>query len=176
MNINEYSFSSLFGEHTASDGKQFEIKEIEIPIIQRDYAQGRKNDDAVSRVRERFLDAILNAIKVNRHLTLDFVYGEIEKSKFLPLDGQQRLTTLFLLHWYASKKENIADEDCAFLGKFTYYTRPSSRDFCSKLVNFSPSFSCEISDEIINQSWFQYQWQNDPTIKGMLVMIEAIHA
>ena len=57
MNINEYSFSSLFGKHTAADGKQFEINEIEIPIIQRDYAQGRKSD-AVSRVRERFLDTI----------------------------------------------------------------------------------------------------------------------
>ena len=36
MNINEYSFSSLFGKHTAADGKQFEINEIEIPIIQSD--------------------------------------------------------------------------------------------------------------------------------------------
>ena len=180
MNINEYSFSSLFGKHTAADGKQFEISEIEIPIIQRDYAQGRKSD-AVSRVRERFLDTILDAVNDNRHLTLDFVYGEIETdkdtkfSKLTPLDGQQRLTTLFLLHWYASKKEDIADEDSAFLGKFTYYTRPSSRDFCLKLVGFSPDFKSVISKEIINQSWFQYQWLNDPTINGMLVMIDAIH-
>lgn len=180
MNINEYSFSSLFGKHTAADGKQFEISEIEIPIIQRDYAQGRKSD-AVSRVRERFLDTILDAVNDNRHLTLDFVYGEIETdkdtkySKLTPLDGQQRLTTLFLLHWYASKKEDITVEDCAFLGKFTYYTRPSSRDFCLKLVGFSPDFKSVISKEIINQSWFQYQWLNDPTINGMLVMIDAIH-
>ena len=180
MNINEYSLSSLFGKHTAADGKQFEINEIEIPIIQRDYAQGRKSD-AVSRVRERFLDTILDAVNDNRHLTLDFVYGEIETdkdtkySKLTPLDGQQRLTTLFLLHWYASKKENIADEDCDFLGKFTYYTRPSSRDFCMKLVGYAPDFKSVISKEIINQSWFQYQWLNDPTINGMLVMIDAIH-
>lgn len=180
MNINEYSFSSLFGKHTAADGKQFEISEIEIPIIQRDYAQGRKSN-AVSRVRERFLDTILDAVNDNRHLTLDFVYGEIETdkdtkySKLTPLDGQQRLTTLFLLHWYASKKESIADEDCAFLGKFTYYTRPSSRDFCMKLVGYAPDFKSVISKEIINQSWFQYQWLNDPTINGMLVMIDAIH-
>ena len=180
MNINEYSFSSLFGKHTAADGKQFEISEIEIPIIQRDYAQGRKSN-AVSRVRERFLDTILDAVNDNRHLTLDFVYGEIETdkntkySKLTPLDGQQRLTTLFLLHWYASKKESIADEDCPFLGKFTYYTRPSSRDFCMKLVSYAPDFKSVISKEIINQSWFQYQWLNDPTINGMLVMIDAIH-
>ena len=175
MNINEYSFCSLFGKHTASDGKQFEIKEIEIPIIQRDYAQGRKND-AVSRVRERFLDTILDAVNHDSHLTLDFVYGEIEKGKLIPLDGQQRLTTLFLLHWYASKKDCISEEECTFLKRFTYYTRPSSRVFCERYVEYSPDFSCVISEEIINQSWFQYQWLNDPTITGMLVMIDAIHA
>lgn len=175
MNINEYSFCSLFGKHTASDGKQFEIQEIEIPIIQRDYAQGRKND-AVSRVRERFLDTILDAVNNNHHLTLDFVYGEIEKGKLIPLDGQQRLTTLFLLHWYASKKDCISEEECTFLKRFTYYTRPSSRVFCERFVEHSPDFSCVISEEIINQSWFQYQWLNDPTITGMLVMIDAIHA
>ncbi|MBR4147359.1 MAG: DUF262 domain-containing protein [Bacteroidales bacterium] len=175
MNINEYSFCSLFGKHTASDGKQFEIKEIEIPIIQRDYAQGRKND-AVSRVRERFLDTILDAVNNNHHLTLDFVYGEIENGKLIPLDGQQRLTTMFLLHWYASKKECISEEKCAFLKKFTYYTRPSSRVFCERFVEHSPEFNCTISEEIVNQSWFQYQWLNDPTINGMLVMIDAIHA
>lgn len=173
MNINEYSFYSLFGEHTMPDGKKYEIKKIEIPIIQRDYAQGRKND-AVSRVRERFLETIHEAFENNCHLTLDFVYGEVENGKLIPLDGQQRLTTLFLLHWFASKKERISTEDCAFLYNFTYYTRPSSRDFCQKLVDFTPDFKNDISKEIKNQSWFQYQWQNNPTIDGMLVMIDAI--
>jgi uncharacterized protein with ParB-like and HNH nuclease domain len=39
--------------------------------------------------------------KPNRDL--DFVYGSTEQEeeieKFIPLDGQQRLTTLFLLQW-----------------------------------------------------------------------------
>ena len=108
--------------------------------------------------------------------SIDFVYGEIENGKLIPLDGQQRLTTMFLLHWYASKKECISEEKCAFLKKFTYYTRPSSRVFCERFVEHSPEFNCTISEEIVNQSWFQYQWQNDPTINGMLVMIDAIHA
>lgn len=123
METNQYSFRSLFQE----------IKEIEIPIIQRDYAQGRENDK-VNRVRERFLDAIFDALNNKKTLTLDFVYGEVENGKLIPLDGQQRLTTLFLLHWFVAKKENIEEDDYEFLNHFSYFTRPSSRDFCKKLV------------------------------------------
>ena len=145
MNINEHTFQDLFGENTNAKGETYTIDKIEIPIIQRDYAQGRNSNEA-KRIRERFLDSILDAVRSHRHITLDFVYGEIEKdeegkSKLTPLDGQQRLTTLFLLHWYASRKEGIKKEKSAFLKNFTYYTRPSSRDFCEKLTEFCPDFN-----------------------------------
>ena len=113
MNVNECTFQSVFGEHIAPDGTQYIINQIEIPIIQRDYAQGRQTG-TVKRVRERFLNNIFDAIKSHRHLTLDFVYGEITDGKLTPLDGQQRLTTLFLLHWYASKKDNIDENNGLF--------------------------------------------------------------
>lgn len=164
METNQYTFQSLFQE----------IREIEIPIIQRDYAQGRKNEK-VNRVRNRFLDAIFDALNNKKPLTLDFVYGEVENNKLIPLDGQQRLTTLFLLHWFIAKKEQIDESEYEFLNHFSYFTRPSSRDFCKKLVTHTPSFNITISEELKDQSWFQYQWRNDPTIKGMLVMIDAIN-
>ena len=106
MELKEYTFQNLFGMHTDNEGKPFEIQEIEIPIIQRDYAQGRTFSN-VQRIRNRFLEAIYDALTNHKRMTLDFVYGEIENKKFIPLDGQQRLTTLFLLHWYAAKKEYI---------------------------------------------------------------------
>lgn len=164
METNQYTFQSLFQE----------IREIEIPIIQRDYAQGRKNEK-VNRVRNRFLDAIFDALNNKKPLTLDFVYGEVENNKLIPLDGQQRLTTLFLLHWFIAKKEKIDENEYEFLHHFSYFTRPSSRDFCKKLATHTPSFSTPISGELKDQPWFQYQWHNDPTIKGMLVMIDAIN-
>jgi len=174
MDINEYTFSNLFGKHTAEDGSEFEINCIEIPIIQRDYAQGRTSDK-VNRVRDRFLDTIYNALTNHKKLTLDFVYGEIAKGKLIPLDGQQRLTTLFLLHWYAAQKEHIDPSDYQFLKGFSYYTRPSSRDFCTELVEFiSDDSKPSLSEIIINQPWFQYQWLSDPTINSMLVMLDAI--
>src|ERR1035437_424410 len=80
--------------------------EIEIPIIQRDYAQGRI-DEKTQKIRDRFLDALITAIIVeNKPQELDFVYGSIDAGSMQPLDGQQRLTTLFLLHWFIAYKEN----------------------------------------------------------------------
>ena len=143
---------------------------ISIPIIQRDYAQGRKD---VASIRGKFLDEIFNRLDNDENLFLDFVYGSIEGDKFIPIDGQQRLTTLFLLHLYFAKKER---RDCEYLKGFTYETRSSSREFCEKLVDAVIDFGKgEISADIKNSSWFMPFWENDPTVKSMLVMIDAIH-
>ena len=143
---------------------------ISIPIIQRDYAQGRKD---VASIRGKFLDEIFNRLDNDENLFLDFVYGSIEGDKFIPIDGQQRLTTLFLLHLYFAKKES---KDCEYLKGFTYETRSSSREFCEKLVDADIDFNKdEISLAIKNCSWFMPFWENDPTVKSMLVMIDAIH-
>lgn len=161
-----------------------------IPMVQRDYAQGRTSIE-VNRVRNRFLTAIksylLQPDSNYEVMKMDFVYGEteniwsktetnkLEKIIITPLDGQQRLTTLFLLHWYAAKKNLIHKEDYAFLEHFTYDIRPSSRDFCVHLLAFTPSFSSSIKEQIIDQYWFMGDWHNDPTILSMLTMLDAIN-
>lgn len=176
MNTREYTFQSLFGSTFEFEGKSITLSKIEIPIIQRDYAQGRENDE-VNRIRERFLDALFQALVSKSHITLDFVYGDVSNDGVLtPLDGQQRLTTLFLLHWYIAKKENIDVSECKFLNYFSYATRSSSRDFCQELVKYLPDFNDEkLSIAIKDQAWYPYEWKNDPTIQSMLVMIDAIH-
>ena len=123
------------------------------------------------------MDALFQAIIEDRNITLDFVYGDVCTDGVLtPLDGQQRLTTLFLLHWYIAKKENIELAEYNFLNNFSYATRFSSRDFCQELVKYSPNFSNdELSVAIKDQAWYPYEWKNDPTIQSMLVMIDAIH-
>lgn len=85
-----------------SENNPYGISGITIPRIQRAYAQGRSDAHAV-KTRERFLSAI-HAGLINNGLTLDFIYGNIQNGQLIPLDGQQRLTTLWLLHWYADKK------------------------------------------------------------------------
>lgn len=158
------------------------IKKIEIPIIQRDYAHGRKGDDHIIQVRNNFIDSLYNALTNGKSIDLDYIYGYCTSDRtFIPLDGQQRLTTLFLLHWYIAKHENIEIPES--LKKFSYETRASSRDFINKLLSlFNPSFSYgtnekyeAISDEILDQYWSERHWtQTDPTIKSILVMLDTI--
>ncbi len=169
-------------------------KKILIPKIQRDYAQGRL-DRKTSEIRDNFLTSIFDALttKNSAPLLLDFIYGSTHNNVFTPLDGQQRLTTLFLLHWYfipESKKSLLFKVDgnsCYSL--FSYETRISSKDFCNALVTYSckdlKSLLIEenatnidaqkhLSDIIKNQSWFLWSWRKDPTVKSMLVMLDEI--
>ena len=173
MNSTLHSFMDIF-ETTFADGQEtVKLKKIIIPIIQRDYAQGRR-DPEIERVRIRFLDSLYNAV-TKEPVTLDFVYGDIDENGVMtPLDGQQRLTTLFLLHWYAAKKAGVADGEAGFLSNFGYETRYSARYFCRELTDFIPSFNSVLSEEIIDQAWFPLDWQKDPTISSMLVMLDAI--
>lgn len=147
---------------------------IEIPIIQRDYAQGRKD---MKKIRLNFLNAIFNSINNEEKIMLDFIYGSKVHDSFQPLDGQQRLTTLYVLHWYAASKENRLEEEKHILSKFTYETRISSRDFCNALISNDIVFSQDVSprSKIIDSSWFFLSWKNDPTIDAMLRTIDDIH-
>ena len=153
-----------------------EMSKIQIPIIQRDYAQGRDNEKT-NKIRSSFLKSIIEAVESEKaKLELDFVYGNVEKDVFQPLDGQQRLTTLFLLHWYlALITGNLLNTKNHFL-KFTYETRISSREFCYELVD-KGEFLGEgkiISEKISDSNWFFLSWKKDPTIKAMLVMLDSI--
>lgn len=149
---------------------------IEIPIIQRDYAQGREDKEEL---RGNFLNALYESIVDRKPIKLDFIYGSNESGVFQPLDGQQRLTTLFLIHWYAaSVTTNLTGENISILKRFTYETRSSSREFCSSLVSNRIAFDSEIeqvSNAIIDSSWFFLSWKKDPTIDAMLRCIDDIH-
>lgn len=173
MNTKLYSFMDIFQVPIENEQECVQVKKIVIPIIQRDYAQGRIGTD-VNRVRKRFLEALYRAV-TEKPITLDFVYGDIDaEGNMIPLDGQQRLTTLFLLHWYVAKKEHIPEGEYAFLRNFSYETRYSARHFCKELVDYTPDLAGRLSEEIINQAWFPLDWQRDPTISSMLVMLDAI--
>ena len=149
---------------------------INIPIIQRDYAQGREEEETK---RNRFLNSIYQDLVHDSHLDLDFIYGRVSNGIFYPIDGQQRLTTLFLLHWYISLKEEISNNNHISLKRFIYDTRISSREFCEVLIKeeikIPKNSDVDIVEEITNQHWFRRSWKNDPTIKAMLIMIKAIH-
>lgn len=145
---------------------------IQIPIIQRDYAQGR--EDKVD-LRSNFLNEIKEHLKSKDGLLLDFVYGT-SKNGIQPLDGQQRLTTLWLLHWYFAFRKG-EKKYAPVLRKFSYQTRISSREFidnlCSLIVDTPQQPQDGVAKFIQNQTWFSYGWKQDPTIQAMLVMLSG---
>lgn len=148
---------------------------IEIPIIQRDYAQGRKDKEEI---RDNFLNALFQSINTDTPIQLDFIYGSIEDDASQPLDGQQRLTTLFLLHWYAAVKCQLLDTaNMDILKKFSYETRISSREFCNTLVSNPVHISktMDLSSQIVDSAWFFLSWKKDPTIDAMLRTLNDIH-
>lgn len=167
MNNNTTTFWNFLQENT-----------IEIPIIQRDFAQGRTDK---THIRNSFLTNLKQALDNNlpnreQTLKLDFVYGSVEHGKLNPLDGQQRLTTLWLLHWYVALKAGKLAEATDVLKKFTYETRITSREFCQQLCNadnFKDYAKNSIVDYIASRTWFYSAWKQDPTIQSMLTMLRG---
>lgn len=164
------SYNGLFARR--AEGAP-EVQRIEIPIIQRDYAQGR-DSVTVARIRASFLDALHGALTTATPISLDFVYGDVVEGTLRPLDGQQRLTTLFLLHWYLAWRADRLEQESGWK-RFEYATRPSARRFCELLVESKPPADATLRAWFEDQPWFLHTWQYDPTIQSMLVMLEAIH-
>lgn len=162
-------------ESAISVGDFFKKYKVCIPILQRDYAQGR---DGKEYIREVFLKDIKDAVENNKPLTMDFVYGYQEHDVFYPLDGQQRLTTVWLIYWYLALRSGELNSEISNLNKFTYQTRKSSREFCEALCDNKNNIAFKndksnsgLVDYIKNQKWFFSAWKNDPTINAMLRML-----
>lgn len=194
---------------------------IEIPPIQRDYAQGRKSEK-IGKIRTKFLNSIFTALKENKPLRLDFIYGKIygirneeehrrnkhaidsllssikdyansidltfnnleirDKSPnkedliyLIPLDGQQRLTVLFLLHWYISKRLDLK-ENLLVLKRFKYKTRRSSLSFINMICSdVTIDFKKSLDEEVKGLEHFSNTWLDDPTVASMLVVLNEMH-
>lgn len=214
--MNNYSFWKLINKHR-----------IDIPIIQRDYAQGRETPLTTELRREFIQTIIATLLNSSKTLHLNFVYGKIHgtgnqqkliqnknaietmlkavgsysrslnlalnytvnedapsdpqlhQTSFIPLDGQQRLTTLFLLHWYLLTRalNSTVDNTLQTLQNFSYHIRPSTKAFCKELVSnpIQIDDSTKLSGRITDSSWFFLYWLKDPTVRGMLTMLDEIH-
>ena len=175
----------------ATTSNNFILNEkIKIPIIQRDYVLG---SDKWETKRDAFIKVLFSALYNNEVHLIDFIYGTQEKDGeidfFIPLDGQQRLTTLSLMGWllvnYLKEcdsddldKNEISKEDIekwrSKIG-LNYKTRSSSKYFCKNLFPYElKKIEEKPSKEIKNQLWYAEQWEFDPTIKAMLQMLDAM--
>lgn len=153
-----------------------------IPDLQRDYCWGTKLND-----KNLVLDFVKNIVdNSNSELSLGLIYGYESPIGHIQLcDGQQRITTLFLLLGLINKKSKNAfqnqlislfelenDDKDPYL---QYSIRESSLYFLSDLVChfFIPENTLTVSD-ITLQSWYFKDYDLDPSIQSMLSALLTI--
>lgn len=178
-------------------------QKIEIPIIQRNYVQG--NDKTI---RCHFVNYLVNALTQQSPVELDFVYGAERQDTqltdncapnncapqvgkvLIPLDGQQRLTTLWLLHGYllaleqvSNNPEQLSPEEreaqCQLLARFVYETRQSAKDFCGYWLQEVTERACpelvdKPSEYLRNCAWFDPEWEKEGTVTAVLGMLDEV--
>lgn len=150
---------------------------IVVPKIQRDYVQGRENK-TVEKNREEFVKELIGSLAENKPMSLNFVYGTIQNSnEFIPIDGQQRLTTLFLLHLYVLAKKGDIDAIGKLQKQFSYQTRYTTNRFFEDLAKDLPNLlkSDDFAQAIRASGWYVTPWDNDPNILSCIVMLGLIH-
>lgn len=176
-----YTLSLIFsGEH-----------KIIIPDLQRDYCWGnnvwnelgKKDSELVS----GFIDKLFTLFreKPNDKLTMGLIYGYESPRHHIQLcDGQQRITTLFLLLGMINKKtENnkfqqflISNNELNHDDRepyLQYAIRESTLYFLSDLVCEFFLKKMTIQD-IIKQDWYFNEYELDASIQSMLAAIKLI--
>ena len=155
---------------------------VVIPGIQRHYVQGANNPKAES-VRKQFIKEIFTAIEEKQSdFNLHFIYGPINtdgEDSFVPVDGQQRLTTLWLIARYAAEKAEPSDRKdlLSLLSRFTYEDRINAKRFCQALTceNSRWDITQDPNPDILCQDWFVDYWKEDETVASMIRMLSTIH-
>lgn len=147
---------------------------ILIPHLQRNYVHGR--DDAHAKeVREHFVKSLDECCIKGTEMTLDVIYGiwDKERNVLIPIDGQQRLTTLWLSAVYATStsKNNASRLDLlSKLSRFSYESRPLAATFCRWLTS-----GADINyDTALLQA--EDCWGEDPTVHSMITTLRLIHS
>ena len=164
---------------------------VVFPALHRDYAQGRQDAQAEA-VRRKLLDDLSDALRaaasdsagLRPGMDLGLVCGNLEPDRSLiPVDGQQRLTTLFLLHWLLAFLSGRLESDPEIrnaLLRFRFDGREPADRFCRRLVLQGPCASVPasgdscISSRLRSCGWFTDDCERDLSVRGMLLMLDAL--
>lgn len=143
-------------------------KDILIPELQRDYVQG-----ATETVIVPFIDKLLED-----DCDLNYIYGYNENGCFVPVDGQQRLITLWTLYLYLHCSLYPSD---LFEVALSFQSREFANEFCQRLrknlgyVLKNLDSSKDLDKEIENQNWFIHSWSRNMTVVNILNTLRYIN-
>lgn len=102
-----------------------------------------------------------------------FPESDLYKDVYL-IDGQQRLTTLFIILFYLSIKENKKED---FVSMFRFNLNEQSLAFDYRVRNLTHNFFIDLISQtstlqevenIQESTWFLQEYANDPTIKAVI--------
>lgn len=152
--------------------------QIVIPSLQRDYVQGNRRDKI-----SPFIDYLLEGLEGKDGIDLNYMYGTILKdddgtTSFVPIDGQQRMTTLWLLRLYLTARANVQQPGThrPMVQRLEYRTREYAREFCwalSEHVDAIVTPELKLVD-FTQQPWFIDAWRHDVTVQGCMATLQII--
>ena len=176
----------------------FSLNNLIVPEIQREYVWGNNSNNVLS----NFLNDIKNKAGIcaachyahsSENISVGFLYSykppyvEIESSRFLDeylIDGQQRITTLFLLLMCRSVIENRRTEflnicrmNDSLESCFKYKVRYKTQRFLYDLVNHAVRENDGCLERISQSdypNWYLSDYRQDPTIQSMINAISLI--
>lgn len=150
------------------------LEQFIVPEIQRDYVWG------ISDVLD-LLESIKDGFDSEEDIPyLGFIYAYNDKDyvyKYFLVDGQQRMTTVYLLLLACHQIMNKKLSDYLFINeklKLDYKVRQSTHDFLMDLVNYCKQNTYEHDFKIEDQLWFHKNYENDRTILNIIKNYGAI--
>ncbi|MBR6227475.1 MAG: DUF262 domain-containing protein [Bacteroidales bacterium] len=156
---------------------------IIIPDLQRDYCWGTPNDKDGNNLVAKFFDSLYE--NKDKELNLGLLYGyEAPLGHIQLCDGQQRITTLFLLLGMLNKNTDDvfrrlliseSEENDDWEPYLQYAIRESSLYFLSDLTRFFFIENKALKvDEIKTLPWYFKDYDLDPSIQSMIVALKTI--
>lgn len=181
---NEFSILDKFFTDIKEAIKETSISEVDkvhISVLEKTLERADEKD------KESIRNIITNYLS-KKELNIGFLYSyrphynyNSEINDVYLIDGQQRLTTLFLTLFYLSLKEDSNKSDFLNLIRFDFKSEKIGFDYRVRTLthNFLIDIihQCETLEgleTISEQNWFLSDYKNDVTIKAMLEALKKI--
>ncbi len=147
--------------------------------MQRDYCWGttitNKTDNSSSTLFKNFLDTLVQNYNENKKdFTMGLFYGYVENNRLYLCDGQQRITSLYLILLYAYKSGK-ADESLLIynnMPRLQYAVRDSSLFFLNDLLEHIKNI--KTIDDIKKEYWYFDEYNNDDTIQNIIAALKTL--
>lgn len=174
------------GEHYSIDQLLSEDNQIYIPDMQRDYCWALTFSELNGKsLVSNFVDDLIAQREAEEPLQMGLLYAYESPANHLQLcDGQQRLTTLFLMLGVLYKlnpspylKEKLVLKDkLPLVSRFQYAIRETTLTFLTAVVRNLFLDNAKVNDKpaIKQEDWYFKEYDNDPSIQNMIIAIETV--